>query len=262
MNRLKETEWMLINEILEEIYEIEDSMEFKKRFIKMLGLLIPCKGLSFTIPCIVNSESSCPITSKELDLDNSAFHNLDFIDRHVYNEKYAALDYVFNQTPYLKSTAFKDSDVINEKLRCKTEFYQEYLLKYDVPFPAGIILMKDGQFLGTVNLFRSKEQGDFTVRDIFVLDQFKNHVTNILYRLENKKISNIETIKNNKKFIEMHHISEREIEVIFLITEGLSNSQIAEKLILSESTVKKHTYNIYRKLKINRRNQLIRMINR
>jgi DNA-binding NarL/FixJ family response regulator len=45
-------------------------------------------------------------------------------------------------------------------------------------------------------------------------------------------------------------LSARETEVLHLIAEGLSNGQIAERLFLSEHTVKRHVANILTKLKL------------
>lgn len=52
-------------------------------------------------------------------------------------------------------------------------------------------------------------------------------------------------------------LTEREMEVLQLIAEGLSNREIAQQLFLSLSTVKVHTHNIYGKLGINSRTQAI-----
>ncbi len=52
-------------------------------------------------------------------------------------------------------------------------------------------------------------------------------------------------------------LSEREREVLQLIAEGLSNREIAQKLFLSVSTVKVHTYNIYGKLGVHSRTQAV-----
>ncbi|NIV31234.1 MAG: hypothetical protein GWN58_17590, partial [Anaerolineae bacterium] len=43
-------------------------------------------------------------------------------------------------------------------------------------------------------------------------------------------------------------LSERELEVLQLIAEGLTNREIASRLFLSLHTVKAHTRNIYGKL--------------
>ena len=52
-------------------------------------------------------------------------------------------------------------------------------------------------------------------------------------------------------------LTQRELEVLQLATRGLSNKEIAQKLIISEKTVKNHTANIFSKLQVNDRTQAI-----
>jgi DNA-binding CsgD family transcriptional regulator len=54
-------------------------------------------------------------------------------------------------------------------------------------------------------------------------------------------------------------VTRREKEVIALILAGETNGSIAERLFISESTVKKHVNNIFRKLEIASRWELIRL---
>jgi LuxR family maltose regulon positive regulatory protein len=50
-------------------------------------------------------------------------------------------------------------------------------------------------------------------------------------------------------------LSEREIDVLQLVAEGLTNQEIASRLYLSLNTIKVHTRNIYSKLGVNNRTQ-------
>jgi LuxR family maltose regulon positive regulatory protein len=52
-------------------------------------------------------------------------------------------------------------------------------------------------------------------------------------------------------------LSEREIEVLRLIAQGFSNTEIAKKLFISLSTVKGHTTNIFGKLGVKNRTQAV-----
>jgi ATP/maltotriose-dependent transcriptional regulator MalT len=52
-------------------------------------------------------------------------------------------------------------------------------------------------------------------------------------------------------------LSKRELEILRLISEGYSNQEIAERLVLSVHTVKKHSSNIFAKLGVNSRTQAI-----
>jgi len=52
-------------------------------------------------------------------------------------------------------------------------------------------------------------------------------------------------------------LSNREIDVLNLLAERLANKEIAEQLIISPETVKKHNFNIYRKLEVNDRRQAV-----
>lgn len=60
-------------------------------------------------------------------------------------------------------------------------------------------------------------------------------------------------------FSRKHGLTEREREVIPLIVEGMGNKQIADRLCISTKTVNNHIYNLYRKLEINSRFELLAM---
>lgn len=72
-----------------------------------------------------------------------------------------------------------------------------------------------------------------------------------------KKRSPQREIDLNK--IEALELSKREYEVLREIARGLSNKEIADKLFISESTVKTHVSNLLVKLNAKRRTQAIQI---
>ena len=61
------------------------------------------------------------------------------------------------------------------------------------------------------------------------------------------------------KKVEELGLSKREYEVLKEVTLGLSNQEIAEKLFVSESTIKTHVSNLFLKLNAKRRTQAIQI---
>lgn len=59
-------------------------------------------------------------------------------------------------------------------------------------------------------------------------------------------------------FLKKHHLTKRETEVLRLITEALSNKEIAEHLFISDQTVSVHRKNIMRKLGVSNTAALIK----
>lgn len=82
-----------------------------------------------------------------------------------------------------------------------------------------------------------------------------------LYQLRLKflDLKNSRDTKLNR-FFSKYNISKREQEILHLILNGDSKKSIEEKLFISAHTVKNHIYNIYRKLGIKNRVQLVNLI--
>jgi len=62
---------------------------------------------------------------------------------------------------------------------------------------------------------------------------------------------------SNEKAESFNALTPREIEVINQVTAGLKNKEISENLFVSDETVKKHLSNIFRKLKVTNRIELV-----
>lgn len=58
---------------------------------------------------------------------------------------------------------------------------------------------------------------------------------------------------------DLFNLSEREKDILVLLSQGLDYKEIALKLAISPNTVKKHTINIYQKLHVNSKAQALRI---
>jgi Response regulator containing a CheY-like receiver domain and an HTH DNA-binding domain len=111
-----------------------------------------------------------------------------------------------------------------------------------------------------------------------ILTSFQNGALGYLLKSADSKeiISFIETLNRGERYLKgqvaeaffnangLHKpetespITKRELEIIQLISEGLRNKEIAEKLSISERTVEFHKQNIYLKLEVNNNVELVK----
>jgi len=76
-----------------------------------------------------------------------------------------------------------------------------------------------------------------------------------------KTLNIVEFVKKNEALFRKLNITEREREIVGLLVQGVSNATISSTLLVTESTTKRHVYNIFRKLKISNRFELMKWMN-
>ena len=87
---------------------------------------------------------------------------------------------------------------------------------------------------------------------------------NLLARMEavmrRAKRTSPQQSKNNVTISQINQfktLTRREKDVLLLVTQGANNKSIADKLVLSEVTVKSHLNSIFKKLNVTNRTQLV-----
>lgn len=112
----------------------------------------------------------------------------------------------------------------------------EYLLKaFDLGFDGYVLKDSDSSILK---------------KAIFSIYGGETFIQPNLTPLLNAKISN-RNISRSK----INDLTKRELEVLKLVTEGLLNKEIGEKLCISERTVKNHISSIFKKIAVSDRTQ-------
>ena len=95
---------------------------------------------------------------------------------------------------------------------------------------------------------------DYIVKP-FVLPNLLARIEAVLRRsrtIQNKSQKSNVTINQINQF---NSLTRREKDVLLLVTQGENNKSIAEKLVVSEITVKSHLNNIFKKLNVSNRTQ-------
>ena len=97
---------------------------------------------------------------------------------------------------------------------------------------------------------------DYIVKP-FILPNLLARIEAVLRRTKRKPlISNSENVTINQ-VDNFNSLTKREKDVLLLVTQGESNKSIAEKLVLSEVTVKSHLNSIFKKLNVTNRTQAV-----
>ena len=72
-------------------------------------------------------------------------------------------------------------------------------------------------------------------------------------------VPSIEPFALDEQRLKLLGITKRELEILELIARGMSNREIAEKLFVSENTVKTHSSRLFDKLGAKRRTQAVQL---
>ncbi|EEQ59902.1 transcriptional regulator, LuxR family [Clostridiales bacterium 1_7_47FAA] len=248
---LRETEWMTLNHILLDIYMVHNLDMVTKKVMKGLRLLIPYSKGYFIVydeAQKINWDSMCIVGFDENELKKYF--------RESYEEDY--LRYLYDFTT--KAPIYQDTNILMDNIRKFTPFYTNFLEPAGCPYGGGLLLIRNNRIIGLLELFRTNSVPDFDGKDVYILNILKAHIENIVFnglQMGQKQVMDEHCFKNMKSRFEL---TEREEEILKLLSHGASTQEICEKLVISTSTVKKHTYNIYNKTGVKSRTQLLNLL--
>ncbi|MDR2356381.1 MAG: LuxR C-terminal-related transcriptional regulator [Clostridiales Family XIII bacterium] len=252
---LTQSEWERLNGLTDAIYRVKGMTAMREVFLRGLSGLIHFDFSDFElgkpqgkrIPGLVDAV----VFSRYAKDFEEAFISL-------YENVYSEIDYVKWVFSGRESMVYRESDLIDEKARKNSAFYTEYLHPFGLVIVAGISVIHEGVFMGSVTLYRTEEKEDFSDRDMYVLHQLLPHLRN---RLGADFALTADSLKNVSYMLRHHYeLTPREIEIIGLIYRGNSNETICKELHIAENTVKKHVSNLFEKLRVKSRSQMIHFL--
>lgn len=248
---LNNSEWNTINNILLELYTIDDVSVLFQKVMRVFRMLIPYTQGYFVL---LDEE-------KKIKPEDIYFIDMDDTVKKKYIEQYYDMDYLKYLYEFAtETTVYKDTEILEEHIRMQTDFYRKFLKPSNIPYGCGILLIRNHRILAVMNLFRSENLGDFSEKDMYILNILKKHLENMVCKAVQTEKQQEITEEYYAKAAETYELTKRETEILQLLCRGLSNNEICDALSVSLSTVKKHVYNLYLKTSVSSRTQLVNLI--
>lgn len=241
---------MLLNEITYRIYTIKDFDEMRKSVLEFLQYLVPSTLSTFYLASLDGSYK----------LERPIGLGVEDTRLQVYLDQYYDLDYTRWTFAAPNSSVYRETDLFHDDTRTKTPYYKGLFEPENIHYSAIITLIYKRVFLGVIDLYRPKEHGDFTDEEMFFLDMLKDHLNFRLYQSLKGGGEQEKVYPEKEVLIERYHLTPRELEIIYLLLDGVSKSHICDRLYISPNTLKKHTLNIYKKLGIKSWRELFQLL--
>jgi len=107
-------------------------------------------------------------------------------------------------------------------------------------------------------MLRLENSGEFHLCSR-ILEKEISSVNHRLFMISINEVGKSKGIDQNR-IKEYYHLTDREIEIVLQVYQGLRNAEIASKLYVSEITIKKHIQNVFQKVGVKSRTALIHRI--
>lgn len=245
LEKIEKNEVQLLSHIIYTIYNTKNIKQMRKEVLELLQYAIPFDTANFFLVKTDSSGNDC-LT----DLVN--VNSLKNPDVSTVLNRYMHECSTIDATHWLckanKSITYRVTDFLSEETLENTDYYKEMFVPHGLHYGLQTVLTHKGRCLGLLTLFRTKESFNFSDKEIFYLDNLKDHLS---VRLDQHDDSH-----DAAALAERYQLTRREYEVLELLYAGHANEVIADKLYISENTLRRHLYNLYSKLHINARWEL------
>lgn len=249
---LEKNDVMLVSSIIHKIYNIAEFDEMRKGALEAIRFLIPFDTGGFFL---ASSETPYQLT------DPIAL-NVDKRELEKYLNRYQSLDYTRWTFAAPSGKAYRETDLLDESTRINTPYYREMFTPIAMHYSMLLTIIHKEQFLGVINLFRKKEDGDFSDKEVFLFELLGSHLNSRLFRERFLSVDKREIEKSlqTTELMEAYHLTLREVEIIQMLCEGVNKDKICELLCISLNTLKKHIANIYKKMEISSMMELLQKV--
>ncbi|HEX3026169.1 MAG TPA: helix-turn-helix transcriptional regulator [Clostridia bacterium] len=249
MERLSHEEWSAINGLCLSIHLSTDTHSLRTTVLNGLKKLIPYDRAFFDLAYYADGD---------VIFFDPVFINMSQKRVHLYFKYFQMVDYARLIFIENKSAVYRDTSLLPDSLREESILFKKWMQPMGMFFAGGFSVMEKKILYGSANLFRCREHGDFTAHELEILRILNTHISKRFHYLFPSGLT--QSAEATPESINFHALTSREMEVMECICEGLLNKEIADKLKISEFTIKKHIGNIFRKMNVTNRYQLMSKI--
>lgn len=243
---------MMLNNIIYHLYDSDDFMLTRKKLLSQLQLLIP-----FSYGSILLSDLD-PIRPgfKEPVCQPEEFRCVE--EKYI---KIASKDHTQWTMDSGYAVVICESKVLPDHKRLNTPIYQECYRKYQIYDTLQANITYNNTFLGVLTLYRTRQDGAFTDDELSYVRMIGYHLNRLFYRIMVSQGSSDKRSERTELLQEHYSLTGREREILTLLLDGLTDTDICEALNITSATLRKHMQHIYRKLGISSRWELLRFKN-
>ena len=250
--RLMERDWRFIIDSLLDVNMTSTVDAFASEVLDLLEYLIPADQHTFSPVEQIDNKTLITLDMKVRGMP--ALFKDEFIGGNYGNDAY-----FYGWGFYKQTITFRDSDLIPEDVRVSSRLYREIYEPQGIHYALRSRLIYKQKAVGDVSLFNTKESGDFSERDLYVLNMVAPHFAYKLGTL-NEEVADRSVVPSITQAFEQYGLTAREQEIVLHLLDGVPDAALADKLYISNSTLKKHIYNIYKKMDVNSRVQLFNLL--
>ena len=247
---IHKNDMMLLNDIIYKIYTTEDYDDMRKSVLSSLKFLIPYEVGTFYLASPDNPyELTRPVG---IGLPEERWQR--------YIDDYQDMDYT--RWTYAAPTAmvYRETDLMSDEARANTPFYQAMFAPDNIHYSAILTIIHDGRFYGCIDLFRKKDDVDFSDEEMLILDLLKSHLGYRASRSFQQFTESRRHYPSRDHLMDHYELTRREVEILYLLLDGISRDKLCDKLSISPNTLKKHTSNIYKKMDVRSWRELYKLM--
>lgn len=252
---MEKNDFLVINDLIYEIYSWRSTDDIRENFFQRLKIIVP-----FSYASILLKKNSDP---ENIELCNPICYPEAFTEaEEAYIASESDSDYMLWNLYARESKLLRASDVLDEEKRLNSPLYTTCYKKFDVFDDMQFTIVNEGRLFGILTLYRTRADGVFTTEDMFFVRALGMHLNRAMHRLLAEAPAGGYYMPDAQKLTDLKErccLTERESEILTHLCRLENNTEIADALGIRESTLQKHLQNLFRKLDVTSKWEVLRM---